>query len=162
MMHKTVRWALLCGGLLVSAAVAAAPPIVKRPPLNKLGHELAKSMPLQDIPAADQVPLPAYPGALFERVEPNAHPNKGTLVSLVLVSNDPPAKVRTWYAKHLNGMKYFADMKAFAPVGFKDTFPALFTTRHVTIHATTPARLNPGLYALPHVKTEITLDYFAK
>ncbi|HKK05458.1 MAG TPA: hypothetical protein VKA50_06375 [Gammaproteobacteria bacterium] len=160
-MNRTLRMGLILGGLLVSAAVVAAP-IAERPPLNKVGKEVARNSPLQKIPDAGAVSLPAYPGSFFERLVPDGHPPKGAYVSLVLVSNDPPAKVRAWYAKHLKGMKWFKDMKVFAKPDFDGSFASLFKMPHVSIHATTPAKLNPGLYALPNVKTEIMLGYFAK
>lgn len=151
--------------LLIACSSALAAPIAKRPPLNKLGKEVAKSAytSLQAIPDATAVPLPAYPGSYFERlVAPGDHPKKGSYVTLVLVSNDPPAKVRGWYTKHLQGMKYFSSMKVFAKKDFDGSFASLFKTPHVMIHPTTPEKLNPVLYVLPQVKTEITFGYFAR
>lgn len=151
--------------LLVACTAAWAAPIAKRPPLNKLGQQVADNAgtSLQSIPDASTVPLPAYPGSYFERlVAPGEHPRKGTYVTLVLISNDPPAKVRAWYSKHLKNMKYFSSMKVFAKKDFDGSFRSLFKMPYVMIHPTTTEKLNPNLYELPHVKTEITFGYFAK
>jgi hypothetical protein len=144
--------------MLLMSASALAAPVARRPPLNHTGKDMVKYVPLQSIPDATAVSFPVYPDSYFERMEPSAPLKKGALVQLVLVSNDSPARVEAWYAKHLKGLTHYKADHKFAPAGEKNNF----AVEHVFLHAITPQKLNPTIYELPHVKTEIMLNYIAK
>ena len=96
---------LVCG---VSAAVQAAPyaPVITHPkpkPGSPQAAMAAFAVPFT-VPTADDVGIPAYPGAKIEKIEGRAmegwHKYSG-LPDLILLSTDSPKKVQAFYAKHL-------------------------------------------------------------
>jgi len=163
-MNRTIACVFLAG-LLLAGASAHAAPLAKVPPLNATGKEMVSQAGMdfsKQVPDAAQVPFPAYPGSYFLRATMPQSPTQKMLTEIVLVSNDPVDKVQAWYAKHLKNMRYYKDIQAFAPPGFKDTFPALLRTPHVGLHAVTAKTVNATFFDLPAAKTKIWIDYFAK
>lgn len=163
-MNRTFIASVYLAGLLLAATTATAAPIAQVPPLNATGKEMVQAgMDFgKRVPDAAQVPYPAYPGSYFLHANAGAEVPKGMMSSVVLVSNDPVKKVRDWYAKHLNGMRYYSDLHAFAPSNFKGSAPALYKTPHIGLYAVTAKSVNATFFELPDVKTKIWIDYYAK
>lgn len=110
-MHKK----FLCTALAVlylalgGAASAGTPyaPLIEHPkpkPGTPAAAMAALSVPLA-VPTAEQVGIPAYPGAKIEKIEGRRMENWGQysgLPDLILLTTDPVEQVHSFYAKHLS------------------------------------------------------------
>lgn len=151
----------LIAGCLASVVLATGPalanPIAKIPPMAPDVPKALIEQQAKMVPDAADVPLPAYPNSYFISSMGRAGID---LSAVVLVSNDPPEKVKAWYAAHLPNMQYFPKEHAFGPPGFdKGTFADMLSRPHVTIRPQKPEGMLIHLANLPDVKTKIYIDF---
>lgn len=146
-------------GVALAAGKAAAAPIAKVAPLVPGVPAALAAQRAKMVPDAADVPLPAYPNSYF--ISSMSQPGGG-LLAVVLVSNDPPSKVRAWYAAHLKSMQYFPKYKSFGPPGYdKGTIAQMMRKLHVSIRPQKPEGMLIHFAHLPDVKTRIELDFMS-
>jgi len=136
-------------------------PVIKHPkpkPGTPEAAMAALSKPFA-VPTAQDVGIPAYPGAKIERIEGRAmegwHKYSG-LPDLFLLSMDSPKQIHDFYAKRLKGWSYdvgtFSDKKI--PLGFGGV------PQKVEIDAVAAMmRSKQSAHDLPGAKTLIDVDY---
>jgi len=154
--------------MLSFQAPAQAAPVAPYGKMNAEGIQLTKKAGLTQkdlfsaIPDKKTVGLPIYPGAIFaSSLEPGT---EGGLPTLNLVSNDPPAKVRQWYADKMKDWIYNAEFNIFYDGTGKLTIQRLLQGGMQTIGILEETGQTVDLLYLdvPNVKSRIQIVYRPK
>lgn len=145
---------------LLMSLTAVAAPLVKVPPLSPIGQANIKD-PAKQVPPASAVPYPAYPGSYYLFKEWYKAPAPGMEV-LTLASEDPPAKVRAWYAKRFKVVRHMQARYAYAKKGHPKSFWGLAAGPCVQIWPLSPDDAEMMQFDLPKVKTKIMLSFKRK
>lgn len=158
-MRKVISGLMLIGLLAPAAGVTAAP-IAKVPPLSRFGQADLKDF-AKRVPDAAAVPYPVYPGSYYVLKEWYEMPHPGMEV-VTLASDDPPAKVRAWYAARFKVVEHMQDRYAYARSGHPKSYWDLIAGPCVQIWSLTPddAVLMP--FDLPKVKTKVMFAFIRK
>lgn len=115
MKNRNSRFAVVCSLLFLlglGSTTSAEPlaPLGKYSKKGLMALELNKDMTIEDvrktIPSKERVGIPVYPGAIFVSAFAGAEGFEGIPPFVNLISNDPPEKVKAWYAKNLSGWTY--------------------------------------------------------
>lgn len=155
-MSKSLIAACLAS-IVLATGPAFADPVATVPPMAPNIPKALIAQQAKMVPDAADVPLPAYPNSYFISSMGKAGVD---LSAVVLVSNDPPEKVKAWYAAHLPNMKYFPKWHAFgSPDLDKGTFADMLSRPHVTIRPQKPEGMLIHFAHLPDVKTKIFIDF---
>lgn len=150
---------VLLFSMLISLTATAAP-LGKVPPLSPVGQAMIKD-PAKQVPGAGAVPYPAYPGSYYLFKEWYKAPAPGMEV-LTLASEDPPAKVRAWYAKRFKVVRHMQDRYGYAKQGQPKSFWSLIAGPSVQVWPLSPNDAEMMEFDLPKVKTKIMLSFKRK
>lgn len=151
--------------LLLPFAVAATP-YAPRPALSATGKlylksaaKKGKSMVAE--PSTAVVGVPAYPNSEFVSASLGGKSAGGTVLpTVVLVTDDSPHQVHTWYKNHLHGWTWDSNFDLFVQgkSGLK-SFSRLFDTPHVFVQQTSMNDPEYDNYVVRGVRTRIEIAY---
>lgn len=166
-MNSRKKWMAAAAALGASLTLVAAGGFAKWAPLTKDGKQMVAAegakAPVNHVPSAAAVGVPAYPGALIVQTNPahfDPQGKPGMYPTVTLVSNDPPASVQKFYAAGLGkAWHYRSDMHTF--VKGKFSMRTLFTQPHVAITSLdkTSLAMVTAFFKVPHAKTKIEIAY---
>lgn len=161
------KWMAAAAALGAAVTLVAAGGFARWAPLTKDGKQMVAAegakAPVNHVPSAAAVGVPAYPGALIVQTNP-AHFDKqgkpGMYPTVTLVSNDSPSAVQKFYAARLNKTwHYHSDMHTF--VKGKFSMRGMFTEPHVAVTSLNKSGLAmvTAFFKVPHAKTKIEIAY---